>query len=131
MENWVQWMPLAGLTGRWYVGDKLITSSSLILTIVDEPGVRKIRLFFENCIQEYRYVNESFALPFPSGLIAQYGDQSQAAGRFFKVFHSKYVSSVIEQYHADPAITYIHFCIIGVDEIVDIIAISEPIITII
>lgn len=127
MEEWTRWEPTQGLQGKYYLDSFRLDQDNLFLELSNEHELKKIQLEFNIDADSYRYTNESFCFKIPSDLSDRYGTEFYSDWSFFKITNSEYVQSFLQEsttVSIGPLVT--HFCILGGDEIVDIIAQHEP-----
>lgn len=125
MEEWTHWQPLENMSGKFYVDTLMMSDDGLTIKLY--KGEEKIEIIFDGCIDAYRYTNDSFSFKIPSDLRKKYGIDFYGNWSFFKVTNSEYLAWLSEkssEYSKD--FPFIHFCIIGGDEIIDVLARYEP-----
>lgn len=119
MEEWTRWQPIEGLSGQYSLDDFAWSEKGFIVELLSDKKKERIQILFDEYIDAFRYTNESFYLKLPSDF---YGDWN-----FFKATNSEYLKwlsdkscTLSDQMH------FIHFCIIGGDEVIDIVTNYEP-----
>lgn len=128
MEEWIRWEPIQNLAGKYYLDDLIHSADGLILKLSDDN--QKIEIFFDGCVEAYRYTNESYYTAVFLKLSAEYGANFYAKWDFFKVIDSEYLAWVVDPSHTlSNQVSLTHFCIMGRDEVVDVIANHEPTVT--
>lgn len=125
MEKWTKWEPVSGIFGRYYidffgmVGDEW----DFVVRLNDQHQAQKIEIKFTGVVTSYRYTNESYCFGVFGDLSKKYGDDFYSDWSFFKIIGSDYVQWIIDKSYDSG---FIHFCIIGGDEMLDIVATYEP-----
>lgn len=128
MEQWIRWKPIEGLVEKYYIesitdsieGFKIILSSA-------KDSTRKVRIIFDDSVDSYKRTDESFRLSDIHEIHTEYGNSFYTEWTFFKVVHSTYAQWVSEQSFGTIEPEYfMHFSLIAVDSILDIINSTEP-----
>ena len=128
MQDWIHWEPIVGLSEKYSIYSIAWLEKGVIITLSDRASLKKIKITFQNFVDAYRYSNKAFCSNFFSILSMKYGEEFYKNWTFFKVNNSEYIKWIVQKsYEA----TFIHFCILGDDEVVDILARYEPIVKII
>jgi len=125
MEEWKRWQPFEKMSGKFYVDTLMMLEEGLIIKL--SKGEQKIEIVFDGCIDAYRYIKDSFSFKIPSDLKKKYGIDFYGDCSFFKVTNSEYLAWLSEkscEYSKD--FPFMHFCIVGGDEIVDVLVRYEP-----
>ncbi len=127
MEEWIRWQPLKNVSGKYYLESVIWSERGVIIVLSDELNLQKIEIQFENFVDAYRSTNESFYSVTFSDLSSRYGADFYKEWSFFKIQNSEYVQWLSKKSAtwADEFL-FIHFCILGGDEIVEIVARYEP-----
>ncbi len=131
-EHWIRWEPLPGLKPRYYIVS--VTDNTKGFEIILETintAEKAVRIFFENSVESYRLIDESYA-----GGIGPTDENSKESFEpwcFFKIKNSKYLKWFIDTSVGMVEIrkrNFIHFSILGENSYLDIIADtnSEPIV---
>ncbi len=133
MEQWIRWKPIEGLAKKYYI--ESITDSiegfKIILSCVTDP-TRKVHVIFDDSVDSYKRTDESFKLSDIYEIHKQYGNSFCTEWTFFKVVHSTYAQWVSEQSFGTIEPEYfMHFSLIAMDSVVDIICDYEPTIVLI
>lgn len=128
-ESWIQWRPLDNLSGKYNLDSLMHIEEGLVLRLSLGVDCKKLEIRFEHQIDAYRYTNDSFCFKVCGDLTKKYGLEFYAEWSFFTITNSDYLQWVSKnsQGYAD-AFSFIHFCIVGADEIVDVLARYEPIV---
>ncbi len=130
MENWARWEPISNLSGKYYVDTILLSEAGLIIRLFE--GSKKLELNFRYAADSYKYTNESFCFKIFGDLSSRYGDDFYNNWSFFKVTNSNYLQWLSEKSRTySDYFPFQHFCIIGGNEIIDVLAQKEPEVTII
>ncbi|MFA5998756.1 MAG: hypothetical protein WC747_01925 [Candidatus Babeliales bacterium] len=125
MEEWKHWHPLEEVSGKFYVDGLMMLEDGLIIKL--SKGEQKIEILFDGCIDTYRYTNDSFSFKIISDLNKKYGIEFYGDWSFFKVSNSEYLSWLSEKScEYSKEFPFMHFCVIGYDEIIDVIVRYEP-----
>jgi len=130
-EDWIRWEPLKGITGKYDVDYISDGKDGLVIKLYSETKETKaINVVFKDYADTYRHTNESFCFKVFGDLSEKYGAGFYGQWSFFKIINSDYVQWLSNQSctYANE-FTFIHFCFIGSDSIVDILARYEPIVT--
>lgn len=127
-EEWTRWKPIEGLAEKYDIDYILDGTNGLIIRVYeDNDPAKKIDVIFERYTDSYRHTKESFRSELIHSLDNKYGKSFYTKGTFFKVTGSEYI-----KWLSNASNTYsdmfplIHFCILGVDSVVDVIARYEP-----
>ena len=127
-EIWTRWKPLENLASAYYIDilvDDLKCFKLILSEVKDES--KKVTILFENYVLAYRNTDESFRQNLMAWLDKEYGGEFWCKWNFFKVSNSNYVSWLAEQsYDFSESEGIVHFSIIDIDCMVDIIANYEP-----
>lgn len=130
-EQWMKWEPIKGLSRKYDV-DFILDGKEggLIIRLYDDKGKsKKIDMIFKNYAISYRHANESFRIKVIYDLEKKYGKDFYGDWTFFKVLNSEYLHWLSEEScHIYEGISFTHFCILGADSIVDVIASYEPLV---
>ena len=127
MEEWTRWQPSKNLPGKYYLTSWSWPQEGLLIELSSEKRGQKIQLLFDGTIGSFRYTNESFCFNVFGKLSKKYGGDFYQDWSFFKINNSEYLKWMVENSDewADK-FDFVHFCIIGGDEMIDIIANDEP-----
>lgn len=133
-EKWYRWEPANNLSKNYYI--KSITDSvedkfKIILSDAENSN-KKILISFAHGVDAYRCTNESFTFLTIDSLEKTYGTDFYSNWAFFKVEDSEYLKWISKQSYGvydGSKFPFTHFCILGVDAVVDIINTYEPTIT--
>jgi len=127
MEEWIRWQPFEKMSGKFYVDTLMMLEEGLIIKL--SKGEQKIEIVFDGYVDAYRYTNDSFSFKIPSDLAKKYGIDFYGDCSFFKVTNSEYLAWLLEQSCTwSGRFPFMHFCIVGGDEVVDVLAQYEPIV---
>ena len=127
MENWTHWKPTTNVSGRFIIISLILTYDDLTIELSAEDNDTKIKIIFHGNIDAYRCTNESFCSLIFNDLSKKYGDAFYSNWSFFQITNSEYAKSLSEKSGGwSDEFTFRHFCIIGDDEVVDILARYEP-----
>jgi hypothetical protein len=125
MEEWTRWEPVKDISERYYidffgmVGDEW----DFVIKLSNSDKTKQIEIRFEGVVTSYRYTNESYCFGIFGDLSKKHGDDFYSNWSFFKINKSNYVKWIIDESYDSG---FIHFCIVGGDEMLDVIATYEP-----
>jgi len=127
MEEWARWEPLQGLSGGFSIKELQMSHVGVRIVLFNENSGIKIEIWFDGPTYAYRCTNESLCFGIFPALGVRYGHDFYIKWSFFKISNSEYLEWVaskttgsIDDYPLD------HFCIVGNDEIIDVLANYEP-----
>ncbi len=127
MEEWIRWEPIKDLSGKYYIDSLAISERGLIIQLSDHDKVKKIEILFDSAIDGYRYTNESFCFKIFGDLSQKYGTEFYKDFSFFKITNSEYLKWLSEKSRTwSDQFPFVHFCILGGDEVIDVLARYEP-----
>ena len=132
MEEWIRWEPMKGLEGKHYLSSFGWSEKGFMVELMNFAKGKKIQILFCWYVDAYRYTNESFNLKILDN--ASQKDDTNLYGNYslFKVKNSEYLAWISDKSCTlSDNMNFIHFCILGGDEYIDIIAGYEPKVTII
>lgn len=126
--EWIRWEPIQGLAKRYDVDFILDGQDGLVIRLYsDNISDKKVDIIFEHYVDAYRHTNESFCIDVVHKLSQKYGSNFYSDWRFFQVKNSEYLHWLSKESSGySDMFPFIHFCIIGVDSIVDVLARYEP-----
>ncbi|QQR49648.1 hypothetical protein IPF37_02285 [bacterium] len=127
-ETWQQWKPLEVAPKRYLLDCIIDVEEVLEIVLSDMEGnAKKIRIIFEGSVVAYRYTYETFRMHTLHMLKQRYGSDFYTKCDFFQVIDSEYLSWVSEQLHGVGDMASLkHFCLYGLEDVIDIIADCEP-----
>ena len=127
-EKWAKWLPIEGLSMKYYVDEISDCMEGFVIKLSDSMDEsKKIKVIFGDSVWAYRSTDESLRQETINLLDKKYGAEFYAEYTFFKVTDSEYIKWIEAQsYKIFDSKTLIHFSIIAVDSIVDVIATYEP-----
>ena len=127
-EQWIQWKPINNLSPKYYIKSISDDIEGLKILLSDVKNEKQIvKIMFDDSTHSYRSTDESFRLSTINSLDKKYGTKFYSEWTFFKVDNSKYISWLSEQsYEIAESENLMHFSLIAVDSIVDVIAAYEP-----
>jgi len=130
-ESWKLWDPMKNLSKRYWVKDITLEKTILSIELSPDKGLGSmLYMKFNNGIKAYRYTNESFCFSKYGELADKYPTERIFHWTFYKATNTEYIKLFLKQSDTyDSAENLTHFAILGLDEIVDIIATEEPIFT--
>lgn len=131
MEEWNYWKPIQELSGKYYIDFLAISEERLMIQLSNENKVQKVEFIFDGTIDAYRYTNESFCFTIFAELSEKYGDDFYQNWSFFKIINSNYLQWLSKKSGTwANEFSFMHFCILGGDEVIDVLARYEPKVTI-
>lgn len=132
MEKWIRWEIKEALNESYYLDDLSWPDTGFKIKFRAESDKQKIEIFFDESIDAFRYTNESFYFKLFGDLSDKYGSGFYKDWSFFKVENSEYLEWLSTKSRGwSDEFSFTHFCILGGDEVVDIVTNYEPQITII
>jgi hypothetical protein len=127
MEHWTRWHPLESTPQGYRMGDIEISANNLKVELIQHDDFNKLEIVFNTGIEAYRFTNESWCFMIFNDLSYEYGTDFYANWHFFKIDNSEYIKSVVPcDLKISSRSELQHFCIMGNDEILDILAYQEP-----
>lgn len=119
---WKKWEPQKGLQNKYYIDevtDDIEKGLSIVLS--DEEG-KQLILNWDGVVESYMCTEES-------ARTILYDNPELTMWTFFKIENSQYLQWIVEQSIGICQNDKIHhFCIIGINSIVDIVAGYEPVV---
>ncbi len=132
MEEWTRWEPIQGLEGKYYLKSFAWKETGFIVELISEEKGKKIEILFDDYIDTFRYTNESFYLKILDNASSKDDIDFYKNFSLFKVTNSEYLAWISEKSCTlSNNMNFIHFCILGGDEFIDIVTNYEPKVTII
>ena len=132
MEKWTRWEPINGLSGSYYHDSFLWSEKGFIIELINEGQGKRVQILFDNYVDAFRYTNESFYLKIFDNSSQENDTDFYANWSFFKIANSEYLAWLSEKSCTwSDRFNFIHFCIVGGDEVIDIVTNYEPKVTII
>lgn len=129
-EKWVKWEPVENLAKVHFIEIVKDGMSSLVITFFEDRNQNKtFQLIFDETVIAYRNVDEGYRLTIYDKCIQDDGKDLYGNWTFFKAINSDYMQWLKEQ--TNMAFDFelsTHFVIYTVNAVVDVVAISEPII---
>ncbi len=125
MDQWEKWEPINNLAEK-YCLELILDTLDDFKIILSEEKNRNKKLFIGEHVPAYRIIYD-FNQDIIHNLEQQYGKDFFAKWTFFKVNNSSYLKWISEESCTfSDDIRFTHFCIVGVDFILDIIEPNEP-----
>ncbi len=127
-ETWSKWECQITVFRKCYVDSIADTIDGLVIILSDSVHEeQKLRIVFRESVHAYRSTNESYRQKKLYELKSKYGSEFYSEWSTFKVIESEYLKWLSEQsYKISEMESLIHFSIIAVDSIVDVLASYEP-----
>ncbi len=133
LEQWSKWEPTYGLSKKYYIDAIIddIRGFKIKLTSRDYED-HKVTINFPESVWMYRSTEEGLRLLTLEQLAQQYGASFYTDWSFFKIKDSQYLNWIYQESY--QTITnnkpLIHFCLVAMNDILDVVADYEPKITI-
>lgn len=132
MEEWTRWEPTQDLSARFVIDALTLSHDGLIVKLSAENSTKKIEIIFDDSLDGHRYTNESFCFKIFSDLSDRYGTEFYRSWSFFIITNSEYVQWLSQKsFGYAGEFSFKHFCIVGDDDILDIVARYQPTVRII
>lgn len=131
-EKWIRWEAANIAAKKYHIESITETIEETIkIKLSDSANKEIIYVSFPEGIDTYRRTNESYTLDTIHYLEKTYGRDFYAQWSFFKIENSEYLQWLSEKSHGtSDDYQLMHFCILGLNSIMDIACISDPIISI-
>jgi len=133
LGNWQRWEPIKNLHAKYIIEsteDTIEDGLSIILFVPRKYD--KVKLSFKDGVYSHTVADELLRFNLIDTLSEQYGDEFYGDWTFFKIDNSPYLKNLSEQsYGVSDTRDLMHFSIIAVDFIMDIISNYEPEVSII
>ncbi len=127
MEKWTRWEPVEGMQGKFFIENFQVSEKGLNIRLRSQQENKKIEIVFVNSVDAYRCTNESWCFDVIAAVMNTYGDDFYHNWRFFKIAHSNYAKSLsLTSCGLSDDQDFNHFCIVGDDEMIDILATYDP-----
>ncbi len=127
MEKWIRWDLKEALSEKYYLDDLSWPDTGLIIKLRAASNEQIIEIYFNESIDAFRYTNESFCFKIFGDLSKKYGTDFYKNWSFFKVQNSEYLQWLSNNSHGwSDDFSFTHFCILGGDEMIDIVTNYEP-----
>jgi len=123
MEKWTQWKPLEDSSGKYTIDSFVWSESGISILLSSTQNLKKLEIKFEDFVDTYRRTDIIFCPKRLADISSRYGAEFYINWTFFKITNSKYIDWIIEKSYKRE---FIHFCIIGNNEILDIVNSYEP-----
>ncbi len=128
-EQWTTWKPLENLPTKCWVDIVNVTPDHLIILLnnEDEKENCTISLKFTNNFSMYKVTDEMCTINLLYEIIYAYGKPFVYGSAFFLINNSSYIEWLVEKSNGSlQADTLHHYCIFGVNRVVDVISSEEP-----
>lgn len=131
-EQWIIWKPIENLPNKcWLNMVNETPSQQLIILLSDKKETCTVSLEFNNNVTMYKVSEETCTINLLYDVIGKYGDDFMHGSTFFKILNSSYVEWLVQQSNGLlNAENLNHYCIFGIDSVIDIITSQEPKVTI-
>ncbi len=127
MEEWTRWEPVAGIHERFFIENFQMSYNGIHIKLCSENENKKIEILFFNGADAYRCTNESWCFDIFAVLKKKHGANFYADWSFFKIENSNYVQSLsATSAGVSEHTSFYHFCIVGNDEVIDVLATYQP-----
>lgn len=127
-ELWERWQPKTEISQKYYVDSILDNIKGLKIILSDsENEDSKIEIIFDDSVHAYRSTDESYRQKAINYIDEKYGTKFYSEWTLFKLTNSEYLEWISNQsFGIADSEELIHFSIVAVDSIIDIIATYEP-----
>jgi hypothetical protein len=127
-ETWERWKPEVELSQKYYIDTVIDNIKGLNILLSDsENEDLKVEIIFSNSVHAYRSTDESCRQKMLNYIDEKYGKIFYSQWTLFKVINSEYSEWICKQsFGIVESENLIHFSIVAVDSIIDIIAAYEP-----
>ncbi len=130
MEEWERWELIEGIEGRFFIENFQVSAQGLSIRLCATKENKKIEILFFNGADAFRWTNESWCFDVFAVLGNKYGDDFYANWSFFKIVNSNYAKSLsLTSCGLSDDRKFDHFCIVGNDEMIDVLTTYNPVIT--
>lgn len=127
MQRWTGWCFKGQKAGEYLVDDIVLVGKSLSIKLFWPEDVYKIEILYKNGVASFSHSGKSECLKITDILLKSYGDYFYTNSRFFQVKKSEYLDKLAAtSYGVSDMFSLKHFCVLGKDEVVDIITNDEP-----
>lgn len=126
--DWYSFKPMENLNFWASMNYLRSEDRDLFIQFNDRGGSRKkLTITFKGSVCAYRITEESAAHGMLCSLLNRYGDNFIAEQRFFEVRKASYFEDVVRDCYSDEYILKLtHYCFVGTEEFIDVIADSVP-----
>ena len=127
-EIWTHWQVSPKLSGKYSIDFIQDDDHQLALHLsLGKHKNPKVHVYFKNAIYAFRKTDEGFMYKTIIQLEQNYGASFYTKNTFFKIENSAYLQWLTEQSHGlAELLNFSHFCFLGENSIVDVIASYEP-----
>ena len=127
-ELWERWEPKTNISQKYYVDSILDNINGLKIILSDsENEDSKIEIIFDDSVHAYRSTDESYRQKAINYIDEKYGTKFYSEWTLFTLTNSEYLEWISNQsFGIADSEEVIHFSIVAVDSIIDIIAAYEP-----
>lgn len=131
-QRWIRWEPIPQLVNNYGVDQIYLSTKGLKIVLYEmKQEYKTVEILFKNSIVAYTRTDESFS----SELEGTFEDDPEPTEdprwTFFKISNSSYIKKIVqEKQNLLESSRLIHFALLADDDLVDIIAESEPEVTV-
>jgi len=127
-EEWKRWIPHPNITGSHYIEEICGSKNDLTLKLCNVEGSKQlVRLIFKGVVLGYQSIDEFYCCRILPDLGRRYGSDFYVRWPFFEIINSSYLPWVTDRSgFADNTKSLRHFVIYTGDDVIDIVASSEP-----
>lgn len=127
-ETWKKWEPVKGLAKKYYIDAIQDDIGGFKVKLTDRDNEdNKLTIIFLESVWSYRSVEEGLRALTMEKLAQKYGANFYTEWTFFKIENSRYLNWIYEEsYDVARDSGLMHFCLVGMDDILDIIASCDP-----
>lgn len=126
--EWIKWEPIKGLAKQYHLEEVTSNINGFKIKLSDAKNdSSRLIITFNDSVWAYRNVEEGFRLVMMDDLFAKYGTNFYTEWTLFEVNDSDYLKWLAMQSH-NMSYSYQlrHFCIIAMDDILEIASNYEP-----
>ena len=129
-QKWTHWKPVKKLSSKYYIDSIADNLSGFEIFLSERENKNtKIHIIFQDSVDSYRYIDESYVQKTIMYLNKIYGKDFYAHWSFFKVENSDYLKQLSEESDSlSDHIDFIHFVLLLGNSMIDIVATYEPIV---
>ena len=115
---WVKWNENHGISNKYYI-DEIVDSDNLIIQLSDDRG-SQIKLIWDGVVESYMCTEEI-------NRTKNYSINELTSWTFFEVLNSRYLNWLYDESNCIIEKKKLHhFCLIGINSVVDIISSEFP-----
>lgn len=129
-EQWERWKPIDGLARKYDIADIIDDVDGFVVTLFDiSDKHQRLILQFQHSVEAYHVANETLRHRVIVDLDTRYGTEFYGNWTFFIVTHSSYIRWLSKQSCTiSDGMELVHYSILAANAVLDIAAISQPIV---